>query len=309
MIRLSAAVGPGRPNRKADVKAVQALLNRNIAKLHPFLPLVEDGVFDPAMQDMLMEYQRRILRQAHPDAVVEPKGGTWQALNTMPMFKPSASIHDPLSTDDFMAAAHQLHCEVAVIRAVAETETSRKPFDAQGQPTMLFERHKFHALTGGRFDLTNPDLSNPTPGGYGTGGSQFYRFQEAAKLDDKAAKMAASWGMFQIMGFNYKAAGYGSIDAFVLAMRKSPREHLKAFVRFIQHDSALLRALQQKDWGTFAARYNGPEYAKNNYDERMKAAYERLLQDEPAPAAASASTGAKPSARSGRTAPLHGHRA
>ncbi len=35
-------------------------------------------------------------------------------------------------------------------------------------------------------------------------------------------------------------------------------------------------ALRNKDWKIFAEKYNGPEYAKNKYDQRLRKAYSRF---------------------------------
>lgn len=277
MTRLAAAVGPGQPNKHADVLAVQSLLNAQISRLKPYLPLVLDGRFDPSTEDLLREYQRRVVKSKVADAIVRPSGPTWVALSTRPgTIAGKRSGTGKLREDDFLAAARSLDCEVAAIKAVAEAESKRKAFSAPNTPTLLFEHRKFQKFTGGRFDITNPDISNAERGGYGTG-SQAARFEEAAQLDEQAAKLSASWGMFQIMGFNFKAAGYGSVDDFVAAMGESPREQLRAFVNFVLADKVLAAALQQKDWAGFAARYNGPDYKSNNYDVNIQAAYERLL--------------------------------
>lgn len=37
--------------------------------------------------------------------------------------------------------------------------------------------------------------------------------------------------------------------------------------------------LKNKDWAAFAKGYNGPEYAVNKYDVKMKDAYERYAKN------------------------------
>ena len=43
----------------------------------------------------------------------------------------------------------------------------------------------------------------------------------------------------------------------------------ETFVRFIQADPRVLRALRGKDWAAFARIYNGPNYAANKYDTKL----------------------------------------
>ncbi|WP_317235920.1 N-acetylmuramidase family protein [Niabella hibiscisoli] len=118
-------------------------------------------------------------------------------------------------------------------------------------------------------------MSNPVAGGYGAYASQHKRLQEAVLLNRNAALMSASWGRFQVMGFNYALAGFNSLQEFVTAMYKGEREHLFAFVNYII-STALDDELREKRWADFARKYNGPDYRKNNYDIKMAEAYKKF---------------------------------
>lgn len=172
------------------------------------------------------------------------------------------------------AAAKELGVEAIAIDAVAEVETKSAAFEGEGRPTILFERHVFSRLTKRRFDRTHADISNPSAGGYGTTRSQYDRLERAYKLAPSAALKSASWGRFQIMGENHKQAGFDTVQGFVAAMANSEAEHLKAFVAFVGASKAMTQALKGHDWAKFARLYNGPDYAKNAYDTKMKTAYE-----------------------------------
>jgi hypothetical protein len=181
-----------------------------------------------------------------------------------------------LSDKDFEDAAKTLDVEVAMIRAVAEVESPRGPFDDMGRPEILFERHYFHRLTGGKHDKAHPDISNADAGGYGKFSAQYGKLERAYALDRDAALRSASWGRLQIMGNNFKAAGFASAADFALAMTRSEAEHLKAFVSFIKSDANMHAALKKKDWEGFAKKYNGPGYKKYDYDTKLKDAYDKL---------------------------------
>ena len=172
-------------------------------------------------------------------------------------------------------AAKALSAEAIAIDAVAEVETKSQPFDGEGRPTILFERHVFSRLTRRRFDRAHPDIANPDAGGYGSAAGQYGRLERAFKLAPSAALKSASWGRFQIMGENHKATGFDTVQGFVAAMARSELEHLKAFVAFVGAHKAMAQALRKHDWATFARLYNGPGYAKNAYDTKMKSAYEQ----------------------------------
>jgi hypothetical protein len=97
--------------------------------------------------------------------------------------------------------------------------------------------------------------------------------EQARKINREAADASASWGMFQIMGFNYAACGEESIESFVRSMCESEFKQLLLTANFIKKNSQMLQALQAKDWVVFAKCYNGPAYAQNSYDVKLEAAY------------------------------------
>lgn len=184
-----------------------------------------------------------------------------------------------LQYEDYRRAAEALGCSVAAVVAVTRVESPRGPFLPDGRPTLLFERHKFHQHTNGRFSAAHPDISSAKPGGYGAGGAhQHARMEKAAKLDRAAALKSASWGAFQILGENFAQAGHPSLQSFVNAMYRSAGDQLDCFVNFIRNDWRLLGAIRSLDWATFARVYNGPAYRQNRYDEKMAAEYAAALQ-------------------------------
>lgn len=182
-----------------------------------------------------------------------------------------------LTNNDFQWAADKIGCELAAIKAVAKVESAKTGFLSDGAPKILFEGHIFHRETGGKYSKREiyKDISykNWTTKYYGEDGFEEYeRFKRAFELDQVAAIKSASWGKFQIMGFNYKRAGFDDIYNFMVAMDESERKHLEAFVNFI-FSVGLDDELRNKEWVEFARGYNGREYAKNRYDEKMLKAY------------------------------------
>ncbi|MET0587735.1 MAG: N-acetylmuramidase domain-containing protein [Novosphingobium sp.] len=169
------------------------------------------------------------------------------------------------------SAATRIGCQVAAVRAVIDVE-SRGGFLPDTRPKILFERHYFSRLTKGKFNASNPDISNPKWGGYKGGAAEYERLGRAIKLDRDAALRSASWGAFQIMGDNYKACGFDSAEAFVKAMVSGAPAHLDAFVGFVKKNG-LSDELIRTDWAGFARGYNGPAYKANKYDDKLAAAY------------------------------------
>src|SRR5438309_11908810 len=92
---------------------------------------------------------------------------------------------------------------IAELWAVLSVETTGCGFLPDRRPKILFERHVFSRETGHRFDVSERDLSNPRPGGYGAAGeSQYERLGRAIGLDRNAALRSTSWGIGQVMGDN-----------------------------------------------------------------------------------------------------------
>ncbi|WP_192805102.1 type VI secretion system tip protein TssI/VgrG [Noviherbaspirillum aerium] len=206
----------------------------------------------------------------------QPKSSSSPAGKSNKEIKQGSAKSNLISEQDYVNAAKKLNVEVASIRAIAEVESKGRPFLEDGKPVILFERHRFHANTRGIFDKVAPHISNANRGGYGKAGiHQYDRLNEAVKLDRAAALKSASWGQFQIMGENYKQAGFSNVEDFVNASSEGADRQLESFVDFIRNDKRLLNALQGKDWKTFARIYNGPAYKENAYDRKMKEAYEK----------------------------------
>ena len=174
--------------------------------------------------------------------------------------------------------------EAAVIWAVVDVETSGVTqgcgFRLDGQPQILFERHIFRRETQGRFNAQAPHLSGP-PGGYGGLSTQYAKLEEALALclaqglGPEPALRSASWGLGQLMGFNAKLAGFESAEAMVRSMIDGEDEQIMAITRFLSARN-LHKALQRRDWATFARGYNGAGYAQNQYDIKLEQAYARL---------------------------------
>jgi len=186
----------------------------------------------------------------------------------------------PLTDADYKSAADELGCEQAAIKAVACVESNGEPFLPDGRVPVLFEAHIFHKYTKGEFDEGHPDLSSPTWNRklYKGGAREWDRLEEAIKLDRKAALMSASYGMFQICGFNFTLCGFRDVEPFVEAM-KTESGQLAAFVEFIK-SNGLADELTRKDWTGFARGYNGPGYRANKYDIKLARVYEQLRAGE-----------------------------
>jgi len=187
----------------------------------------------------------------------------------------------PLSDEGMERACGTLGVAEPEVWALLTVETHGFGFLQDRRPQILFERHVFHRLTQGRHDRGHAHISNASAGGYAGGAGEYARLDEAVRLDRGAALQSASWGLGQVMGFNYAVAGFDGIDDMVAAMVKDENAQLLAMAAFIKGND-LARALQRRAWVSFARGYNGPEFRKNQYDRRLAAAhakYRTILPD------------------------------
>ena len=182
----------------------------------------------------------------------------------------------------FIDAATSIDVEIAAIKAVAEVESTGEGFTVTGLPKILFEPHVFwdelekrginpRDITGHGDILYEKWGSKP----YGKYSEQHGRLKRAMEINEPAALSSASWGKFQIMGYNFTLAGFATLEAFIAAMHIDEDQHLRAFINFVKNKK-LDRYLREKNWEKFAEGYNGKGYKKNNYHIKLPAAYLRF---------------------------------
>nr|WP_319516587.1 N-acetylmuramidase domain-containing protein [uncultured Cohaesibacter sp.] len=187
-----------------------------------------------------------------------------------------------LTRRDLSIAAEELGVSVAVIQAVSKIEARSSGFiKGTDLPQILFEGHKFSQFTNGRFDAEYSHISHKSwdKSKYKGGRGEYDRLIEAITVNNNdpiPALMSTSWGMFQIMGFNHKSAGFSSVIDLVNAISLGEQSHLVAFISFIK-SLGLSDELQSKDWAEFAKAYNGASYKKNKYDLKLASAFSKAL--------------------------------
>ena len=170
--------------------------------------------------------------------------------------------------------AARLNCDAATVLAVAEIESGGRHDLPDGRPQILFEAHWFSKLTGHQYDESHPNISSRewNRSLYKGGAAEWGRLNAAIQLDAEAALKSASWGLFQIMGFNHKAAGFETVVDFVNFIKGPDDADMEAFVNFVKANPLVLKAMQEKDWKSFARFYNGPG-AVASYSAKMADAY------------------------------------
>jgi len=187
-----------------------------------------------------------------------------------------------ITYSQYQNIATQLKVDTASVLAISKVESKGDGFLADGRPKILFEGHIFwkQLIAVGKnpkdFERGNENILYPhfDRTKYLGGVKEYDRQERAAKIDQKAALLSASYGAFQIMGFNYAQCGFTSIEAFVASMKDEALQ-LLAFAQFIKKNG-LLKDLQEKNWSNFARKYNGNAYKENKYDTKLQEQYDNF---------------------------------
>lgn len=240
-----------------------------------------DGHFGRRTETAVKDFQRK--NNLVVDGIVYTK--TWTKLFDQ---TPPISIDGKrLSDKDLLNFAKAFNLEIPVVKAVQEVESSGRGFLADNRPTILFEGHIFwkelikreidpQPLVRGNENILYPNFTRDF---YEGKAKEYVRLEKAKNIGNRpeileAALASCSWGMFQIMGFNYHHTESFDVLDYVVKARRSEAAHLTAFGHFIKNTN-LLKPLRAKDWTTFAIGYNGRLQHLNNYDGRLKEAYLR----------------------------------
>ena len=87
-----------------------------------------------------------------------------------------------------------------------------------------------------------------------------------------AAMESTSVGIMQVMGFNHKVLGFKTVGEMWDYAKESEVNQLRLGLRFIKSNPKMYKAAQTATWETFAYYYNGSQWRKFNYSERLEKA-------------------------------------
>lgn len=171
---------------------------------------------------------------------------------------------DRLDFKSITPAAEKHGIDPYFLQAVVMQEANGEGFSDEGKATINFEGHWFSKLTAGQYDKTYRSISFPKFRMPKRGEDHPYNATQsqrwglllfAASLDFEAAIQATSFGLFQIMGFNYVQCGCDSPLQLVESMHVSEQRQFQLFLTFVKNYDCL-EPLQKADPLAFAIRYN-----------------------------------------------------
>jgi len=184
--------------------------------------------------------------------------------------------------------ANRERIEPAALLAVVQVESAGKPYNAAdtNYPIFLFERHIFYRelsklspsqlAEAVRQGLANKTWQRTTQYlDQNTAAKRIAILQRATAIHKEAAYRSCSWGVGQIMGFNFAALGFPTAVMMVEFMQRGKQTaQIDCMVRFIKSKN-LIRHINAHNWASFANAYNGAGYAQNQYDTKMAIAYKQ----------------------------------
>lgn len=263
-----------------DLRLAQRVVNEQTGA-----NLRADGVIGPASQQALRKWQ---VQNSLPQTG-KVDDATWGAMS------PYISQRF-VTVGDIVKAATNAGLPPSMLLAFWEVESVGAGFLNDGRCTILFEGHKFYEYVTARISAKQaqawnrayPNLCFPKwdSKSYIGGAGEWRRFEQARALDATCAMLSTSWGLFQLMGFNYNFGGFKDVQTMVEAHIATEHNHLNAILNFINsyrvsvggankmgiRYTSLRDAVIAKDPKATAAIYNGAGFAANKYDERIKAA-------------------------------------
>lgn len=192
---------------------------------------------------------------------------------------------------DWEKAAQELGVEVALLRAIAQKESSGQGFDESTQkPKIRIEPHRVSAyMTGEKAEKAVEELYSLRQE---TDQEKVWQiFTELLREDPVAAIYATTFGLMQVEGFvldgvktkeGVKSRVVWATDleseesrekiktnlfVFLRSFLEEERAHLEMLVKYAKEAKpSLLEAMQALDWQKIARLYNGPNYEDNCYD-------------------------------------------
>lgn len=172
--------------------------------------------------------------------------------------------------------ARDVGIQPSMLLAIVDKESVGAGFLNDSRPVILFERHKFYQFTKAKYGTDtaeqwraeNPNICFPvwTQDAYRGGAGEWERFEIARTMEAEIAMLSTSWGLMQVMGFNFSICGYGAVQDMVQDMMTDERLQMRAAVNFICKQPNLYNAAKKLNFQGVALAYNGAGYRKNNYD-------------------------------------------
>ncbi len=143
-------------------------------------------------------------------------------------------------------ASEQYDIPIKTALAVFHVESKRAYDPTTGLVLIRFEPHIFKRKANRSIRIKRGKQS-----------LEWQNLTRAADLNLEAALLSTSFGLPQIMGFNWSLLGYENVEVMVTNFQDSCIEQISGFFKFLE-STQLIESIRQQDWQTFVRGYNGP---------------------------------------------------
>jgi hypothetical protein len=139
---------------------------------------------------------------------------------------------------------YQLPIETALAVFFVESKSAYDP--ATGLVIIRFEPHVFRRKS-----------NVQVPYRRGSQREEWQNLERAHVWNAAAALLSCSYGLPQLMGFNWYVTKHQNVQEMVLAFQRSCVEQVEGFFNFVEKNRLIGKILNE-DWRGFTRRYNGP---------------------------------------------------
>lgn len=170
-----------------------------------------------------------------------------------------------------IAGAHGIPAYLALAATSVETPNLEGSWSS-GALVALYEDHVAWRNTAGEIRklLSEAGLAAPNWKDLPYPASPYPAIDRCAAIAGaEVAAKATSWGMYQILGENAVALGYKSAVDMVETFAASERAQVEGWIRFLDKND-LKGPLLREDFVAYARGYNGPKFAENRYDQKLR---------------------------------------
>ena len=178
-----------------------------------------------------------------------------------------------ITISEMKTVAKEFGLAYSKVAAVKDIESGGKGFDSVTQKIIIqFEpvwfRKKSPYTPSGKWSLNGVERQL----------QEWIAFNDAFRLNPDAAMESTSIGMMQVMGFHYKRLGFKTVGEMWDFAKKSERNQVWLGLEFLRTDKVIYKAIIVSDWNTVALRYNGSDYARLGYHNKLRAAEKKFIK-------------------------------
>jgi len=167
-----------------------------------------------------------------------------------------------ITENEYKNLALEFGIAVSKVKAIDFVESNGQGFDPVTRKIKIqFEPHWFKKFTN-RIVNNKIDIQS----------KEWEAFNQAYKINPRAAMESTSLGRMQVMGFHWKRLGFKSVDQMWDFAKDSETNQLWLGLKFIETDNRLFDAVKKWDTKKVAYYYNGANYWIKGYDKKLTAA-------------------------------------